>query len=228
MRRAAARLAGLRTGMCAEDLAFGENRVMTAAWAEFSREVFGEPYLVWHDGADFRPLLSRWQDQAGLVGEMLRLGLSGGDPVAAQAISYLARSGAGVNEFGGPLREALPQARGTFRVRVAQALFVLTGDQKFAAPVCDVLTGDGFWGEKIDAAIALSAFAPAAAVVKALIQGVQDDEYLVRRHSAQTLLALAGRRTTIEKVPGLWAKIRSDQSLAWREAGAELARPWTG
>jgi hypothetical protein len=202
---------------------------MASAWAEFSRETFGDPYLVWHDGADFRSLHSRWQDQPAVVGEMLRLGLSGADPVAAQAICYLAGHGADVSELGGRLREALPQAQGTFRVRVAQALFVLTHDQDFAGPICQVLTGNDHWSEKIDAAIALNAFAPVIRVVQALAHGVQDEQYLVRRHSAQTLLTLAGRHTTIEKVPDLWAKIRGGSDpRAWRQAAIELAQPWTG
>jgi len=141
----------------------------------------------------------------------------------------LAGEAGDASELAGRLREALPRARGTFRVRVAQALFALTHDQGRAGPICEVLTGDGFWSEKIDAAIALSAFAPAMTVVQALAQGVQDDEYLVRRHSAQTLLTLAGRHTTIEKAPDLWAKIRKDSDLAARRhAAAELAMPWTG
>jgi hypothetical protein len=189
---------------------------VTSAWAEFSRETFGDPYLVWHDGADFGSLLSRWQDQRVLVGEMLQLGLSEADPVAAEAIGALAGHGADVSELAARLRESLPLAQDTFGVRVAQALFVLTHDQDLARPICAVLTGDSHWGEKIDAAIALNAFAPVMNVVQALVQGVQDDEYLVRRHSAQTLLTLAGRHTTIEKVPDLWAEIRDSDPRAWR------------
>lgn len=199
---------------------------MTSAWAEFSREAFGDPYLVWHDGADFGSLLSRWQDQPVLVGEMLKLGLSEADPVAAEAIGSLAGS-ADVSELAARLRECLPLAQGTFRVRVAQALFVLARDQDLAQPICAVLTGDGPWGEKIDAAIALNAFAPELNVVQALVQAVQDGEYLVRRHSAQTLLTLAGRRTAIEKATGLWAEICDSDPRAWLRAGTELARPWT-
>jgi HEAT repeat protein len=107
------------------------------------------------------------------------------------------------------LREALPLAQGTYAVRSAQALFALTRDQDLAQPICAVLSGDGHWSEKIHAAIALNAFAPKAPVVEALIQALEDGEYLVRRHSAQTLLTLAGRRTTIEGVPELWADIRA-------------------
>jgi hypothetical protein len=200
---------------------------VTSAWAEFSRQTFGDPYLVWHDGADFRSLLSRWQDQPVLVGEILALGLSEADPLAAQAISFLAGHGADVSGLAARLRESLPQAQGTFRVRVAQALLALTHDQDLAQPICTVLTGDDHWSHKVDAAIALNAFAPAMTVVQALVQGVQDNDYLVRRHSAQTLLTLAARHTTIEKEPNLWAEIRDSDPRAWRRAGTELARPWT-
>ena len=161
-----------------------------------------------------------------LVCEMLALGLSEADPVAAEAISFLAGHGDDVSGLAARLRESLPLAQGTFRVRVAQALFALTHDQDLAQPICTVLTGDGFWGDKMNAAIALNAFAPAMNVVQALVQGVQDGEYLVRRHSAQTLLTLAARRTTIEKEPDLWAEIHDSDPRAWHRAGTELARPW--
>jgi hypothetical protein len=185
--------------------------------------------MVWHDGADFRVLLARWQEEPGLISEMLQLGLSEADPVAAQAIGMLAGEGGDVSELTGRLRDVLPRVRGTFKVCVAGALFALTGDQDLAGPVCEVLTGAEPWPGKVDAAIALNAFAPAMAVIQALAQGVQDDEYLVRRHSAQRLLTMAGRHTTIEKVPDLWAEIRKDSDpAAWRRAAAELAGPWTG
>jgi hypothetical protein len=198
-------------------------------WAEFRRETFGDPYLVWHDGADFGSLRGRWRDQPALVSEMLQLGLSQADPVAAEAIGVLAGEGAEVSELAGLLREALPRAEGTFLVRVAQVLFELTHDQDLARPVCAVLTGDGFWSQKIDAAFALRGFTPTTDVVQALAEGVRDHEYLVRRHSAQALLALAGRRTEIERLPGLWARIRGDSDhQSWSQAAAELTRPWAG
>jgi hypothetical protein len=60
--------------------------------------------------------------------------------------------------------------------------------------------------------------------VQALVQGVQDDDYLVRRHSAQTLLTLAGRHATIEKVPDLWAEIRDSDPMAWHRACPALGK----
>lgn len=221
---------------------------MTSVWAEFRQKTFGDPFTVVHDGPNFLSLLSRWQEQPEHVTRMLQLGLSEGDPVAAQAVGYLARGvfpGSGLNTasdrvdvsaLSGPLREALAQAQGLFRVRVAQALFVLTDDQELGEPICEVLTGDDHWTEKRDAAEALNAFDPAMKVVQALFHGVQHDQYMVRRSSAQTLLTLAGRHTTIEKVPELWAMIGAgnspqggggrDDRLAWQRAATELARPW--
>jgi hypothetical protein len=230
---------GMSFGELAASTAGWNNACVASPWAKFSRETFGDPFLIVHDGADFSCLHARWREQPAFVGEMLRLGLSRADPVAAQAVWYLAGSGADVSGFDGPLRNVLPRARGTFRVRVAEALFALTHSQDFAGPVCEVLTEGVPWPRKvraalavsgkIDAAIALNAFAPLPRVIQALARGVQDDEYLVRRHSAQTLLVLARRHTTVEKVPDLWAKIRDGSDPATRhQAAVELTRPWAG
>lgn len=197
---------------------------MASQWSDFSRETLGDPYLVWHDGADYALLLRRWRAEPDLTERMLRAGLAQADAIAAGGVAYLAHRGADVAGFGGLLREVLPGAKGTFRIRVAQALLKLTGDQDYAGAVCDVLTGDDFWGVKIDAAMALSGFARSPVVIDALASGVKDEQYLVRRHSAQSLLTLAGRKTAIEKVPRWWEKIRGDDPQTWRAAAAELAR----
>src|SRR5258708_13827512 len=124
--------------------------------------MFGDPYLVWHDGADFGSLFRSWQDQPQLVATMLQLGVSSADAVAAEAITYLDHRGADLNEIGSALQAALPEASGTFRVRVPEALFTLTRAQRFAAPISDVPTGHSFWADRIDPPLALSAFAPTA------------------------------------------------------------------
>ena len=80
---------------------------------------------------------------------------------------------------------------------------------------------------KVDAAIALNAFAPLPRVIQALARGVQDDEYLVRRHSAQTLLTLARTHATIENVPELWSETTTTQGHAARQP-LSCTRPWAG
>jgi hypothetical protein len=122
-------------------------------WSDFRRETFGDPYLVWHDGADFTVLRQRWDTDPQHVESMLRTGLTEADPLAAQAIEVLLRTGAGPQEVLPALEVALDDATGTFRVRVAQALLVVTGDQRLAQAICDVLLGGPHWADRADAAI---------------------------------------------------------------------------
>lgn len=198
-------------------------------WQQFRLQTFGDPYLVWHDGADYDALLDRWRTEPELVRNLLLHGLTEGDPLAAQGLEYLQRRGLTHTEITLELERALTTAAGTFRVRVAEALHALTHQQRFADPICDVLLGSGHWAERADAAIALNGFRPTRNVIHALATGVGDREYLVRRHSAQSLLTLAGRHTTIEKLPDTCAKIRSGSApRARRKAASELTKPWTG
>jgi phytoene dehydrogenase-like protein len=197
------------------------------AWTQFRLETFGDPYLDWHDGTDFAKLRTLWRTRPELVEQMLREGLDADDELAASAIEHLVRTEGGMGGITPALESAIDDAQGTFRVRVAEVLLVLTGDQHWAGPVCEVLAGatEGF--ERADAAIALNGFAPSQAVVAALAGGVQDEEYLVRRDSAQSLLTLAHRHTTIEHEPALWAMIGSKASPRdWQQAADELTKPW--
>jgi hypothetical protein len=97
-------------------------------------------------------------------------------------LSVLLRRGVNVSQIARAPQAALPEASGTFRVRVGEAL---------ARPIGEILTANSHWGEKIDAAVALNAFTPTPPVVQALVHGVESGGYLVRRHSAQSLLTLA-------------------------------------
>jgi hypothetical protein len=187
------------------------------SWTDFRLQTFGEPYMVWHDGPDFTELQRRWATERSFVARMLRDGLQRHDPLAAQAIERLVRQGDGPDEIETALQSALSDAKGVFLVRAAEALFALTGDESYAEMVCRVVTRSRWPFDRMDAAIALRGFGPRAVVVQALHNGVRDRNYLVRRHSAQTLLDLAKRHTTIENEPSLWADIRSPRSRrAWR------------
>jgi hypothetical protein len=108
-------------------------------WADHRLEVFGEPYLVWHDGADFDEIAGRYAADPALVLRMLRAGIREGDAVAAAA-------------------------------------------------------------------------------------GVRDPEYLVRFHSANTLLHWAGRAGDISEDEELFDLVKSDASPEqWAEAARRLA-----
>jgi hypothetical protein len=178
------------------------------SWTEWRRRVFGDPYLVWHDGPYFDHLLDLAGTAPAEVTRMLAAGLDAGDPLAAQSITALAAEAKAPEESVALLRAAVPDATGTFLVRVAQALHVLTGDESWADPVASVLASDAWRGIRLDAATALADFHPTPHLIQILGEAVRDPEYLVRYHAANTLLRYAGHNTRIADHPDLFGKIR--------------------
>lgn len=180
-------------------------------WQEFRQEAFGDPYLVWHDGPDFSALRDRWRDDEAGVGALLLEGLAESDPLAAESIGELP---APVPEaLVTALRAASSAATGDFAITVASALHVITGDEAWSGPVVAVLLGGDFWSVRLNAAIALGRFAPTVDLIAAAMRGVQADDYLVRYHSANTLLRWAGLPADISA--------HEDFALILDAAGAE-------
>jgi hypothetical protein len=169
--------------------------------------MFGDPYLVWHDGPDFARLRSLAGDGPAEVARMLAVGIREGDPLAAQSIAALAAEGmapAGSVEL---LAAAAATGAGSFLVCVAQALHALTGEESWAEPIVSVLLSDAFWGVRIDAAMALAGFAPAPWLIRAVGEGVRADDYLVRYHCANTLLRYAGSTRQVSDIADLFGDI---------------------
>ncbi|KAA0018991.1 hypothetical protein [Antrihabitans cavernicola] len=192
-------------------------------WQEFRLATFGDPYLVWHDGADYTKLRRKWLLSRGSTADLLRLGLGAGDPLAAQSIAALAGQFRPPRDLLPALLDQLPAATGSFRVRVAQACFALTGEQRYGREILPVLREPGHWGPRIDAAIALREFAPTAELIDALAAAVCDVEYLVRYHSSSTLLTMSGLVGEVDKYPDLFARITSDSTPDMnRSAAAQL------
>ncbi|GIG92029.1 hypothetical protein [Plantactinospora endophytica] len=192
-------------------------------WPDWRRDVFGDPYLVWHDGPDFTRLLTVARDEhehegggehegegeggRATVARMLAAGIAEADPLAAESIAVLADDGLAPPDAEVLLRAVLPTASGTFLVRVAQALHVLTGDEAWAEQIASVLAEGAHWGDRIDAGMALVGFAPTPRLVDALALAVRERHYLVRYHAANTLLRYAGRRPDVATHPALFALI---------------------
>lgn len=204
---------------------------MADTWRRWRDDVFGDPYLVWHDGADFTRLLDVARTAPADVAPMLVAGLAEDDPLAAQSLRALTDEGLAPPDTEKWLRTAATTATETFLIRVAQALHTLTGDESWATPIASVLTSDASWGVRIDAAMALTVFAPTPALVESLIEGVHDEEYLVRYHSANTLLRYAGRKKDLWDYRALFDQVATpaegdptDADRAkWAEAAGKLA-----
>jgi hypothetical protein len=194
---------------------------MVDPWTGWRNDVFGDPYMVWHDGPDFTRLVALAGTAPADVARMLTAGVEAGDPLAAQSIAALADAGLTPDGAEALLRAVVPDATEGMLVRVAQALHVVTGEESWAGQIASVLNSEAFWGVRIDAAMALAAFTPTPALLESLGRGVRDDEYLVRYHSANTLLRYAGRPKDIADYPDLFDKITSDADVAGRDAAAD-------
>jgi hypothetical protein len=220
--------------------------VTDPAWPDYRREVFGDPYEVWHTGADFGVLMERYRAGGDAVLDMLELGMAANDELAARGLEVIARSAspgsAEARRSATPvrvermLRAASSSARGGFLVRVAEALFALTGDPALGDAIASALVQTPWTLQRMDAAIALVAFEPTRRIVDALATGVRADEYLLRYHSAGSLSHLAGGPRDVSTVPELAELIaaprsgrprRSDRKR-WAAAADRLAAPFAG
>jgi hypothetical protein len=187
--------------------------------------------MVWHDGPDFAALQAAAKHDPEVVARMLSAGLVAADPLAAQSIAELAMSGQAPPLSRELLEAAAPSATGEFRIRVGQALYALTGDERWSELVISVL-GDRrqHWGIKLNAAMALAEFSATPAVVAAFAGGVLDHDYLVRYHCADGLLKAAGRRADISEHPRLFELIVTPRTgsptdadqRAWKVAATML------
>ena len=194
-------------------------------WTDFRMEAFGDPYLVWHDGPDFRALTSEWKSDKPRVEALLAAGLNERDPLAAKAIAALPLNLAGRRRMVALLAGHLRAHRAGFHLAVAEAIFRLSGDESIAEEVRKVLLGAGFWSDRLDAAIALRAFRPTQALIDALQEGVKDPDYLVRYHSSNTLLQYAGLEPEITANTLLFDLVRSETRPAqWASAATQLGR----
>ncbi|MFD4669954.1 hypothetical protein ACFWNN_09475 [Lentzea sp. NPDC058450] len=194
---------------------------MSDVWHEFRREVFGDPYLVWHEGADVDALIAEHARGPERAERMLRAGLGEHDHVAVESLGALARVGRAPSDTTELLRSAMSSADGVFRVRLAQVLYELTGDTEHVSEVAAVLEGDGHWGERIDAAMALATLPVTPRSVAALHSGMLDQEYLVRYHCANGLLRLAGKRTDIANHKD-FQRVSGEDPAQWRAVADEL------
>lgn len=198
-------------------------------WADVRQELFGEPYLVWHDGPEFSGLRDAWRREPEALLEQLFAGMAEGDALAAQSFAELEPmpTGAQAERVAAALREHLPTAPAGARVQIGLTLYKLTGDPSWAEPIVRVLDGAVHWGDRIDAAIALREVPATPGLRAALLRNVQADDYLVRYHSATTLLRWNGERGQLEDVDdALFGLLTSDGDPdTWARAAARLAEP---
>jgi hypothetical protein len=194
-----------------------------AQWQDWRRDVFGDPYMVWHDGADFTRLTELAKEDRDGVGRMLALGLAAHDELAARSIAYLNVWGVPPENAETLLRDASENAKGNFLTAIAQALRAITKEESWAAAVVHVLR-TGSDDERWHAAQALQDFAPTTDLVDALTSAVSSRGYLTRYHAANTLLRYAADQRQIANIPEIFDKIKSGTNRSTRETAAATLR----
>jgi hypothetical protein len=177
------------------------------SWSDYRLEAFGEPYMVWHDGPDFGEFRARAQADPATAERMVLQGLAETDALAAQAMAAADFPPEARARMVEALRSAVDRTNTTFRVRVAEALTALTGEQSWSAQIVEVLLRGPFWGDRIDAAMALGHYEPTVELIAALMQGMQDEEYLVRYHSANSLRRYGGSTADVSEDKELFSRI---------------------
>ena len=198
--------------------------VAASGWAEYRRQVFGDPQVVSHDGADFTRYRSRWATEPVRAARMLRLGLAGGDSVAADTVGELSDllTEEQKEQFTALLIVLLQTHRGTFGVSAARSLFALTGDASHAAPAVEALRSESAW-TRLHAAEALRCF-PANAELVAEVRraAAADEDSLVRFLAANTLRRWAGEATDLSSERDLFEQFTVDASPAERARVAAI------
>ena len=194
------------------------------SWEDFRLIAFGDPYMVWHDGPDFSAIREQWRTEPELVERMLLAGRATSDDLAAEAIGELHDiAGDAAPRFEAALRERLPLSFGSRRVRIAESLRAFTGSDEWDRYVGQSLDEPNLWSERINAAMALRRAKPTLELIDVLVRGAQDDEYLVRYHSANSL-ASWGKGTPIENRDDLFGDLVSDaEPDRWAKVAEVLA-----
>ena len=160
----------------------------SSAWHAFYESYFGDSYMAWHDGLDEQALLSltgKERDEAERL--LLAAAVHGSTDyrIAAGLRSLRSREALDV------LKRHLESAQGRDLVETALGLWQMEEYAPAISVIAGVLHSAPFWGDRIDAAMAM-AHVPVPESVSALIAALQDPTDLVRYHAAASLLKLHG------------------------------------
>ncbi len=199
-------------------------------WARYRLETFGDPYLVWHDGADFGRFEERARADPETSLRMLLVGIAGRDCLAAEAVLHVPLASAAHRRAVESLAAAVasPEPDG-FRIAAAASLVQLTGERQAVAVLVDAVTGDPSRANRMSAALALRRLGPHDDSVEALEAGVADADYLVRYHCAEALLHYRPVPESLGDRGELFDLIRSTSGRRHRRAARLLggaARAW--
>jgi hypothetical protein len=173
-------------------------------WNHFMRNFFGDPYEMWHDGID-STASKRLSGEERVKGEEMLI-------ESMKEGSYWAPMG--LREMGSKkaipiMKEILDQTHSRLMIEIAHALNVLEKTTEYLPYIIRVLKDAGFWSSRMDAARMLKNY-NTPEVIEGLYASVQDEDYLVRNHSSESLLHIHGLPASISEYKEIFAEIIVD------------------
>jgi len=188
-------------------------------FSAFYESFFGDPYMAWHDGLDTEALARLRGKEREEAEQLLINALDSGDYRPAAGLSVL-RSKAATAK----LKEQLPSTSGDQRIQTARALWRTENYPPAVGAVIDVLQHYPFWGQRLNAAMALREIKTPASIA-ALWAATNDPEDLVRHHAAVSLLIMYGiQKEEFGEDNPLTIDIMSDGKAIRQKAIAEIKR----
>lgn len=184
---------------------------LAATWSRWKEETFGSGYHIWHEGLDVDAVTGLQGQARERALAMLRLGRSLGDDHASEALAAMGDAPT-IAAMRARLDVGDPPLPPATRVRFVRVLHAVAPDPRLAdhlVAILDATWSKGQpWSPRVDAAVALRAFAGEADEA-ALLRAVADPSYLVRCHACESLLhRWRARRRQVSDYPALFALIR--------------------
>lgn len=162
-------------------------------WDYFMDNFFGDPYMMWHDGIDPKSVCGLEGAERDQAEAMLIESMQQGSYWAPMGLSEL-RSQKAIPV----MKEMLPSASGTLLIEIAIALNVIEDTLDYNQYILHVLRTYPSPYTRLKAAMKLRDF-PTPEVIEALFDAVNDEDYLVRNHASESLLAIHGHQPTISE-----------------------------
>ena len=173
-------------------------------WDYFMANFFGDPYMMWHDGIDPAAaciLEGAERDQAEA---MLINSMEEGSHYAAMGLRELR------SEKAVPLmKKMLEKVSADLLIEIAIALNVIENTTEHNHYIITVLLEYPSPYVRLNAAQKLRNF-PTPEVIAALYDAVSDQDYLVRNHASESLLAIHGLEPMISSQKEIFSLICTD------------------
>ena len=176
----------------------------TEEWIRFMDNFFGDQYTMWHDGIDPTAARDLLGDEREKGEEMLIKSMKEGSFWAPMGLREM-ESKKAIPIMKEIIESYDSQSFDRLRIEIAYALNVLEKTAEYVPYIIQVLTNGGSWSRMVAARMLRRYNTPE--VVEALYESVQDEDYLVRNHSSESLLHIHGLPDNLSEYEEIFAEI---------------------